>query len=201
MVNSIIFDIGMVLVDFCWQELLSDLGFEGEVYNRVADATTRNPLWTEFDRGTWPTDEMIRQFVANAPECETQIRTFFEHMDEIVVLFDYALPWIRELKQAGFRVYILSNLPELVHQVNLNTNLCFLKEVDGAVLSYQEKLLKPDAAIYQCLCERYGIVPEEAVFLDDRLENVEAARAYGLHAIQFKSHEQSVKELNQYLLR
>ena len=180
MINSIIFDIGMVLVNFRWQELLSDLGFEKEAYDRVADATTRNPLWTEFDRGTWPTDEMIRRFVANDPEYETQIRTFFEHMDEIAVIFDYALPWIRELKQAGFRVYILSNLPELIHQANL---------------------WKPDAAIYQCLCERYGIVPEEAVFLDDRLENVEAARAYGLHAIQFESHKQGVEELKRYLLK
>ena len=125
MVNSVIFDIGMVLVNFCWQELLSDLGFEGEVYERVADATARNPLWTEFDRGTWPTDDMIRRFVANAPEYEAQIRTFFEHMDEIAVIYDYALPWIRTLKQAGYKVYILSNLPELIHRVNADTNLCF----------------------------------------------------------------------------
>ena len=199
MINTVILDIGMVLVNFCWQDMLKELGFEGETFENVANATMRNPLWQDFDRGTWSTDELIRRFVANAPEYKTEIETVFKNMDKIVVLYDYALDWIRQLKADGFKVYILSNLPELVHLANLDDKLRFLKEVDGAVLSYQEQLLKPERRIYEVLCERYGIVPEQAVFFDDKQENVEAAKATGLNAIQFRDYEQGMTEFKQYL--
>ena len=199
MINTVILDIGMVLVNFCWQDMLKELGFEGETFENVANATMRNPLWQDFDRGTWSTDELIRRFVANAPEYKTEIETVFKNMDKIVVLYDYALDWIRQLKADGFKVYILSNLPELVHLANLDDKLRFLKEVDGAVLSYQEQLLKPERRIYEVLCERYGIVPEQAVFFDDKQENVEAAKAAGLNAIQFRNYEQGMTEFKQYL--
>jgi len=199
MINTIIFDIGMVLVDFCWQDMLKNLGLEGESFEKVADATMRNPLWQDFDRGTWSTEELIRRFVANAPEYKTEIETVFQNMDKIVTLYDYSMDWIRQLKSDGYKVYILSNIPELVHLDNLDDKLRFLKEVDGAVLSYQEQLLKPERRIYEVLCERYGIVPEQAVFFDDKLENVEAAREFGLNAICFKGYEQGLEELNKLL--
>ena len=199
MINTIIFDIGMVLVDFCWQDMLKNLGFEGETFEKIADATMRNPLWQDFDRGTWSTKELIRRFVANAPEYKTEIETVFQNMDKIVTLYDYSMDWIRQLKSDGYKVYILSNIPELVHLDNLDDKLRFLKEVDGAVLSYQEQLLKPERRIYEVLCERYGIVPEQAVFFDDKLENVEAAREFGLNAICFKGYEQGIDELNKLL--
>lgn len=199
MINTIIFDIGMVLVNFCWQDMLKNLGFEGETFEKIADATMRHPLWQDFDRGTWSTDELIRRFVANAPEYKHEIVTVFQNMDKIVTTYDYTPDWIRQLKADGYRVYILSNIPELVHLDNLDSELSFLKEVDGAVLSYQERLLKPERRIYEVLCERYGIVPEQAVFFDDRAENVDAARKYGLNAIQFSGYEQAQLELKLYL--
>ena len=199
MVNSVIFDIGMVLVNFCWQVMFKELGLEGETLEAVADATVRSPLWQDFDRGTWPTQELIRRFVANAPEYKAEIELVFQNMDKIVTLYDYSMDWIRQLKADGYRVYVLSNIPELVHLDNLDDKLRFLKEVDGAVLSYQEQLLKPDHRIYEVLCERYGIVPEQAVFFDDRLEIVEAARACGLNAIQFHDSVQGTNELKQYI--
>lgn len=199
MINTIIFDIGMVLVDFCWQDMLKNLGFEGETFEKVADSTMRNPLWQDFDRGTWSTEELIRRFVANAPEYKTEIETVFQNMDKIVTLYDYSMDWIRQLKSDGYKVYILSNIPELVHLDNLDDKLRFLKEVDGAVLSYQERLLKPERRIYEVLCERYGIVPEQAVFFDDKQENVDAAREFGLNAICFKGYEQGIEELNKLL--
>ena len=199
MINTIIFDIGMVLVDFCWQDMLKNLGFEGETFEKIADATMRNPLWQDFDRGTWSTKELIRRFVSNAPEYKTEIETVFQNMDKIVTLYDYSMDWIRQLKSDGYKVYILSNIPELVHLDNLDDKLRFLKEVDGAVLSYQERLLKPERRIYEVLCERYGIVPEQAVFFDDKQENVDAAREFGLNAICFKGYEQGIEELNKLL--
>ncbi len=53
------------------------------------------------------------------------------------------------------------------------------------VVSGDEKLVKPDAAIYHLALERFGIAAEDAVFVDDREDNVEAAQALGIHGIVF----------------
>ena len=66
-----------------------------------------------------------------------------------------------------------------------------MQYADGALISYEVKLVKPDRAIYEALCTRFGIVPENAVFLDDRPENTEAARAFGMQAITVESKTQA----------
>ena len=119
--------------------------------------------------------------------------------DEIVTLYDYAVPWIRELKEKGYRIYILSNWSKPAYEANLETNLCFLKEIDGAVMSFMEGVIKPDPQIYELICNRYEIDPKEAVFLDDNADNIEGARAFGLNAIHFQTYEQARAELNNIL--
>ena len=76
-----------------------------------------------------------------------------------------------------------------------------MDDLDGAVLSYQEKVIKPNAQIYHILCERYDIRPVEAVFLDDSLPNVIGAHAVGMHGIHFRSYEQGKAELEALLAR
>ena len=71
--------------------------------------------------------------------------------------------------------------------------------MDGEIISFREHLLKPEREIYQLLCDRFDINPAEAVFLDDNIANVEAAREFGLNAIHFKDYEQGKAELEKYL--
>ena len=73
--------------------------------------------------------------------------------------------------------------------------LDFLDDVDGGILSYQEKTVKPEPEIYQRLLERYGLVPEECVFLDDLEENLAAAAKFGIHTVLFTGKEAAVEEL------
>ena len=58
------------------------------------------------------------------------------------------------------------------------------------------KLVKPDREIYECLLKTYDLKAEECVFLDDRKENVEAARNIGMAGILFENYEQAWAELN-----
>ena len=61
------------------------------------------------------------------------------------------------------------------------------------------KAVKPDPVIYQTICEKYDLVPEECVFLDDFVDNVQAAREFGMKAILFENYEQAKKELESLL--
>lgn len=196
MVHTVIFDIGMVLVYFRWRELFADLGFEGEKFDVIANATIHNPWWNEFDRGQMTVEEIIDKFAEKAPGYKEDIAKIYEHTGEFVKVYDYTIPWIRELKAKGCKVYVLSNWSEPVYETNKDTHLRFLSETDGGIMSYREGLIKPEREIYQLLCDRYNINPKEAVFLDDNAANVQGARDFGLHAIHFKTYEQAVEELN-----
>lgn len=199
MINTVIFDIGMVLVYFRWREMYADLGFEGERFEKIANATVHNPWWNEFDKGLMTTEEVIERFAESAPEYKKEIAEIYEHMDEIVELYDYAIPWIRDLKAKGYKVYILSNWSKPAYDANLDTNLKFLSEVDGALMSFREGIIKPDRQIYKLICSRFDIDPKKAVFLDDNAANVQGARDFGLNAIHFKTYEQAKAELEEML--
>ena len=67
--------------------------------------------------------------------------------------------------------------------------------MDGGILSYQEKIIKPMPEIYQLLIDRYDLTPEECVFLDDTPRILEAAEKFGIHTILFKDQAQAIAEL------
>lgn len=199
MISTVVFDIGMVLVYFRWRELFAELGFEGEKFEKIAQATVHNPWWNEFDKGGMTIEEIVEKYAESAPEYKEDIAKIYDHKDEFVVLYEYTIPWIRDLKERGYKVYILSNWSEPVYEANKNTHLRFLKEVDGEIMSYRERMIKPDREIYELLCNRFNINPSEAVFLDDNAANVKGAKEFGLHAIHFKNYEQAKEELERYL--
>ena len=199
MINTVIFDIGMVLAYFRGQEMYEDMGITGEDFETIANATIRNPMWNEFDRGLISTEEIIEIFVKKAPQFRKEITAIYETPEIMVRMYDYTLPWIRELKERGYKIYALSNWSKPTYEACIDNSLSFLKEMDGEIISFREHLLKPEREIYQLLCDRFDINPAEAVFLDDNIANVEAAREFGLNAIHFKDYEQGKAELEKYL--
>ena len=194
MIKNIIFDIGNVLTDFRWREFLFDKGFDEEMVERIANASVKCPQWSEFDRGAWTEEQLMEAFVANDPEIESQLHEAFDDIHGMVTLREYAIPWVQELKKKGYRVLYLSNFSRKA-EVECPNSLAFLPYMDGGILSYKDKLVKPDPAIYRLLLDRFGLVSEESVFLDDTLVNVEAARKMGIYGIHFQSKEQAEEEL------
>ena len=201
MINTIIFDIGNVLARFCWKEMFQSFGLQGKAFERVADATVRNDAWNEFDKGLMSKEEIIDIFSEVAPEYRSYIEKIFEDPTLMIAQFDYAKDWIKELKDRGYRVFILSNWSKPTYHACIDNELDFLPLVDGAVFSFQEHVIKPDKKIFEIICERYAINPSEAVFLDDNEANVISSREFGLHTIHFKNYEQGRAELEELLAK
>jgi putative hydrolase of the HAD superfamily len=80
------------------------------------------------------------------------------------------------------------------------TSLNFEDVFDEMIISAEVGLMKPDPRIYHLALEKLGVRPEEAVFLDDMLINVQAARSIGMSAIQFTQPEKTLEELTQFLI-
>lgn len=196
MIRNIIFDIGNVLTDFSWRKFLQDKGFDGIMVERIAKASVQTPLWNEIDRGVWPVEKLMQAFIAQDPEIENELRRAYSNVTGMVTRRDYAIPWIKKLKAKGYRVYYLSNFSEKAYE-DCADALDFLPYMDGGILSYREKVVKPDPEIYRRLLTRYSLKEEESVFLDDTAANVEAARALGLYGICFGTKEQAEEELRE----
>ena len=147
-----------------------------------------------MDRGKLSEEEMLEGFIQNDPSVEKEIRQIYENLHGILTKANYAIPWIKELKAKGYQVLVLSNFSDKVARENPDA-LDFLEYVDGGILSYQDGVIKPDPAIYRLLLDRYGLKPEECVFLDDVPKNVDAAAAFGIATILFRNQEQAMEEL------
>ncbi len=194
MIRNVIFDIGNVLTDFRWNEFLQDKGFDEAMIQRIARASVLSPFWAEFDRGEWDTDKLLREFAKLDPEIEDELYRAFGDIREMVTKRDYAIPWIKELKSKGYGVYYLSNYSYKAY-VDCIDALDFIPFMDGGILSFQDRVIKPDAEIYRLLLSRYGLKAEECVFLDDTPANVEAAEKLGFAGIVFGTREQAQEEL------
>lgn len=99
------------------------------------------------------------------------------------------LAWQMQLKKRGIRTAILSNMGDTV-LAHMEREFDWLPRFDVLIWSFQHKMAKPDPAIYRLVLERLGTRPEETLFIDDKLANVDAARALNLIAIQFSTIEQ-----------
>lgn len=196
MINTIIFDIGNVLAAFDWAASLKKFNFSAEEYEAIADALYRSSDWNEMDRGVLTIGEMTARFCRKAPQYAEDIKKVLANYSETIWQYPYAKQMIRELKERGYRVYYLSNYGEYGYE-QTRDQLDFTDLMDGGIFSYEVKLIKPDKWIYLELMDRYGIVPEEAVFFDDNAKNVEAACALGIHGIQFTGYEQAMEALRQ----
>ena len=194
MITTIIFDIGNVLADFTWEEHYMSLGYTGEILERIANATVRSALWSEFDRGVLTREELVQGCIENDPEIAEDIQRCFVDVRGMVKRNDYAIPWVQELKQKGYRVLYLSNFSD-VAETEYADKLDFRPFMDGGILSYEEKVVKPMPEIYKLLIDRYELVPQECVFLDDTEKNLPPAEAFGIHTILFKNPEQAKAEL------
>ena len=201
MIKNIIFDIGNVLASFRWKELFQELGFTGETFERIAAATVLHPtMWNEFDRSLMTDEEIITSCIERAPEYEQEIRLLFSKTEFLVKEYEDSKQWIQELKKQGYRVYLLSNYGKTSFEAARdNGRLSFLPLVDGAVISYEIKIVKPEPGIYEALLTKYGLQAKECVFLDDKAENIEAAKALGFHGIVVESGEQAKQELKMLL--
>ena len=193
MIKNIVFDIGNVLMGFDWGEYIYDL-FDTATADAVRSAMFCE-LWNEIDRGVLTEEDLLQSFTERAGGYETEIKLAYHEVGRALSKRGYAIPWIKDLKAAGYKVYYLSNLSEHVMR-SAPDAFSFIPYTDGGVFSCDVKVIKPDPEIYRILFDKYSLTPSECVFIDDNPANIEAAKKLGMHTVHFESREQAKNELN-----
>lgn len=198
MIRNILFDVGNVLLDFDPERFLREAGYSEAQQAVAMRCVFTHPLWNQLDKGTVTETEALQEFIKEEPDEKALIREIFSRTKETLFPLSYADGWVKSLKEQGYPVYILSNYAGELYEKTKHL-MTFLQYVDDALFSYQCKMIKPDREIYAYACEKFGILPQETIFIDDRIANVEGAQAYGLQALQFTSYEETSKKLAQLL--
>lgn len=188
-IKNVVFDVGMVLIDFCWEKHCRNLGFDDGVIAAFDVNMIRSGYWDMLDAGSITTQDAIDKFMEAMPQYKKELELFWASQEGFVEEYAYSAPLVRELKEKGYKVYLLSNYPLDMYRLHW-PSFEFYKIVDGYVVSAPEKIKKPDPAIYHLLCERFGLKAEECMFIDDRLENVDAAIKVGMNAVPFRGYEE-----------
>ncbi len=147
-----------------------------------------------LDRGTIEEPMAIERIIERNAELSEDIKTVFKDWYSILVPIPKTVELLKSLKSKGYNIYYLSNFHDLAFKDVTNKNE-FFNLFDGGVVSYEEKLLKPEEEIYKRLIERYNLIPEETIFVDDTKVNVEAAKKLGIRAFVFESPEKFEEDL------
>lgn len=191
-ISTIVFDIGNVLVSTNFKELLMG---DPEIPNEIVDTLLKLWLIDKDDIDGTIDLKTYREIVNKrmGVEFSKYIPKLFRYNIECVNAFDYTIPIIQDLKAKGYKVYYLSNWSAWTHDLLREVGKFeFLKYMDGGLFSYDAGYMKPDPEIYKLFIEKYKINPEQAVFFDDKEENVLAAKKLGFQAVQFTDHDSSI---------
>jgi len=181
---TVVFDVGNVLLRWDARLIYRSLIPDAERLDWFMQNICTMAWNLEQDRGrSW--EEAVALLVAQHPEWESEIRAFDERWhDSVPHAIADSVAVLEELKGGDEKGYAITNFSQEKWAECL-IRFPFLQSFDGVVVSAQERLLKPDPAIYQVLLGRYGLAAGDCIFVDDSEKNVVAARDIGMQAVHF----------------
>jgi 2-haloacid dehalogenase len=194
-IDTVIFDLGGVLIDWNPRYLFRSIFTSAdEMEHFLTHICT--PDWNEEQDAGRPLHEATDALVVRHPEYEMQIRAFYGRWEEMLGgSFEDTVAALKQLKDVGlYKLYALTNWSAETFPVALE-RYAFLHWFDGIVMSGEEKTRKPFPEFYHILLQRYQVEPQKALFIDDNLRNVKAARELGIHTIHLESPRQIYQAL------
>ncbi len=199
MIKNLVFDIGNVLLGFRWRDMFREHGISEAETERIGWEMFNSEIWWgQLDKGQTTLEEAIVSYRKEFPQDIETIEWFIRNADQMPVGRPEIWELVRQLKEKGSHIYLLSNYSEELVWTHIgNTPIPSLAE--GGVISYQVGVIKPDPRIYQILLEKYDLKAEECLFFDDRKDNVEGAKAVGMEAVEVTSGEMLQAELERLL--
>lgn len=182
MIKNIIFDIGNVLLTFEPREFLLEFTSDMSRINYFISNVTGSEIWLKLDRGLLSIEDAKNVFFVKYPEEVELLTLFFEKWFEIFKPIQKNIEILKKLKQNDYKVFALSNFIKESYEFVIN-KFEFFSLFDGQVISWREKVIKPELEIYAILLNRYNLIAQECVFLDDYSSFLFSAQRLGINTI------------------
>ena len=197
----IYFDLGNVLLTFSHRQAASQLALAAGISEEQAwNAVFQSGLLELVETGKLSEEQFYHQFCEKTAS-KSDFQTLKQAGSAIFEINMSMIPLLVQLRYSGIGLGILSNT-SFSHWEYCTKNYSFLQGIfQQRILSYEVNAMKPAQQIYQEAVQRAGVPADEIFFMDDREENVNAAKAFGIDAVLFQSAPQIASELRQRELR
>ena len=187
-IKNIIFDLGGVLIDWNPDYVFLKL-FKGdklklqEFYKKVCTFE-----WNENQDAGYPLDKATEDRIKIFPEYEHLIRMYYGKWEEMIggEIKEVVTILKNIVRENKFRVFALTNWSAETFPIALK-KFDFLHLFEGIVVSGTEKTRKPFSDIYEIILNRYNLIANESIFIDDNIRNIKAADKFGIKTIHFKN--------------
>lgn len=193
MIKNIVFDMGNVLLWFDRDRFLDAVGAEGGDRKILMNNVYLSVEWARMDRGSMTEAEAAASMCTHVPErLHEKVHLLVDQWDRPIYPVEGMAQLVRDLKTAGYGIYLLSNASYRQHEYwpRVPGSECF----DGTLISADVKLMKPQREIYDLLCSNFSLKPEECVFIDDSAANIEGAEVAGMSGIVFHGEADEARE-------
>lgn len=191
MLKNIIFDMGNVLVRFLPDQITARLA-QGEDQKLLREHVFSEE-WRLLDRGAISQEEAIKRVCDRLPErLHEKARYIIEHQIETLSPDPEMYRLVKELKEKGYQLYLLSNVSVQFH--DFWQEIPALHLMDGKVISADLKMVKPEEGIYRFLFDTYHLDPKECFFVDDLPQNIEAGKQLGMDGFCFQGDSMALRK-------
>lgn len=185
-IKNVVFDIGNVVVRWAPVEIARLTFGDSPSIEEKAKSIFQSDIWLNLNKGLLSENDAKTQYREVLGLTELECDRLFYYVKQTQILIYDSVELIRRCKSAGYNVFALTdNVHEIVS--HLKSSYTFWDLFDGATVSAEVGLLKPQPEIYESLLSEYGLKASESVFIDDMPYNVEGAKSVGMKAIQFES--------------
>ena len=199
MIKNVIFDFGQVLVHFEPSYMVGVYCTDKDDQALLEEVIFDRLYWDELDKGTISNEQTLKGIKSRIPE------RLWELADKIYYNWIYNIPeidgmseLIDYIKSKGIKTYLLSNISKYFAE-HIN-EVPILNKLDGLVMSGPIGIVKPSQEIFSHLCQKFDILPSESIFIDDRNDNIEGARKFGIQGYVFDGNAEKLREyLNEIL--
>ena len=182
MIRNVVFDLGNVLISFLPSEYLLKKNYPSTIRNTIIRDIFGSDEWKMLDNGDLTVKEATEAIAAKSTLKREEIALVFSFRTEIMFPLDDNVRLLPELKKRGYKLFFLSNFHLDPYEL-IKNDYYFFRYFEGGVISSEVKLSKPDQRIYRLLLEKYSLVADECLFIDDTGENVVGAEKAGMKGL------------------
>ena len=181
-VKKFLFDLGNVFFDWNPERILKPIFNDDERMNFFINNISFPLLDTRCDAGI-TIEVAVNDAIKKFPEFEKEIKFYYpNHGNMVGGFFQKTVDVFYKIKELNYPCFVLSNWSAETYE-GMEETYPFLKDFDGKIISGRDFLIKPDPAIYELAISRFDLIPQETLFIDDRLDNIEAAQKLNFQTI------------------
>jgi len=193
-----LFDLGGVFFDWDPKNFFKDKFDNQSEMNFFLDNICNNDWNLQQDKGRLIIDAE-NDLISKFPNYEEKIKMYYpNHRKMIKGIFHESIELLYELKKKNYSCYILSNWSSETFE-GMTDEYNFLKDFDGMIISGDIKLVKPDKKIFELAIEKFNLTPNETIFIDDRIENINSAQNLNFKTVHLTDPKRIKAKINELI--